>query len=115
MKFTNSMKHETKENSRLVFGVAVKTQSIVITDANILEVETGTTGFRGGDTGHGGRTYFRLQDHASTDMNVRVNGGEWEDLMSGGSVEIAFGGDAELNTFISALEFTLKELKKATR
>lgn len=94
-----------------VDGIEVKTVKAEIVDANILEVEVGTTGHMGGDSGHGGRTYLRLQDNASTDMKVRVNDGDWIDLMSEGPLEIALGGDAELDTFIMALEYAVRMLK----
>lgn len=83
--------------------------------ANILKVTVGSTGYRGGDTGHGGRTYFALEDLGSTDMRVRVNKGEWVEMMSArGPVEIAFGGDCELSTFIEALETAVRVLKEQT-
>lgn len=88
-----------------------------INSANILKVTVGSTGYRGGDTGHGGRTYFALEDLGSTDMRVRVKKGEWIDMMSGideGPVEIAFGGDRELSTFIEALETAVRVLKEQT-
>ena len=78
-----------------------------IVNCNILKVQVGTTGFCGGDTGHGGRTYFSLEDLASTDMTVMVGG----QLFERGKVELYFGGDAELETFIEALEFAAKSLK----
>ena len=92
-------------------NIQFKTENKELIDANILEVEVGTTGHRGGDSGHGGRTYLKLQDHSSTDIRVRVNNGEWQELMSEGPLEIALGGDAELDTFISALEFAVETLK----
>lgn len=95
----------------IVNNIPVDTETQVCTSANILEVEVGTTGYRGGDSGHGGRTYIRLKDLSSTDMQVRVNGGAKTDL-TGGQIEIAFGGDSELETFISALQFALNTLEK---
>ena len=92
-------------------NIQIETESKELVNANILEVEVGTTGYRGGDSGHGGRTYIKLQDHSSTDIRVRVNCGEWHSLMSEGPLEIALGGDAELDTFIDALEFAVKTLK----
>ena len=81
---------------------------------NILRVEVGTTGHCGGDTGHGGRTYFSLADKSSTDMRLRFTKdglkSDWIDMM-GGKIEIAFGGDNELDTFIDALEFAVEQLK----
>ena len=57
--------YEVKENSRILKdGTKITTYSRDIVSCNILEVEAGNTGYRGGDTGHGGRTYFRIQDAA---------------------------------------------------
>ena len=37
-----------------------------------LEVEAGTNGYQGGDSGHGSRTYLRLKDLGSTDIRCNV-------------------------------------------
>lgn len=95
-----------------VDGVKVETISAEIVSANIIEVEVGTTGHCGGDTGHGGRTYFRIKDLASTDMNAKITG---ESCGNAGEVEISFGGDCELDTFIQALEFALTVLKNQSQ
>lgn len=81
-----------------------------IWDANILEVEAGSTGLKGGDSGHGARHYFRIEDTASTDITVNVidGGNGWTK-----GFEVFLGGDTELNTTITALEFILKALKDA--
>ncbi len=95
--------YEVTRDYRLVNGEEVETWKAEFMNANVLEVEAGTTGFKGGDTGHGGRTYFRLKDLGSTDIVARCSDEE---------VEIEFGGDTELQTFIQSLEFTLKVLKE---
>lgn len=53
-------------------GTEISTYTREVISANILEVEAGTTGYMGSDSGHGGRTYFRIQDSASTDMEIRT-------------------------------------------
>lgn len=56
---------EIRENRRVLpDGTEITTYSRDILSANILEVEAGTTGYKGGDSGHGGRTYFRIADAA---------------------------------------------------
>lgn len=97
-------------------NIEVPTKKKTFTDCNVIECEVGTTGHKGGDSGHGGRTYFKLRDLGSTDMRVGVK--EWcAPAFSHNDAEavvIAFGGDSELDTFIDALEFavsTLKEMK----
>ena len=48
---------EIRENRRVLpDGTEITTYSRDILSANILEVEAGTTGYKGGDSGHGGRT-----------------------------------------------------------
>ena len=51
-------------------------------DSNILRAAAGTTGFRGGDSGHGGRTFIELEDLANTDIDFKV-GKEIRDVVSG--------------------------------
>jgi hypothetical protein len=53
--------YEVKENRRkLQDGTEITTYTRDVVSANILEVEAGTNGYQGGDTGHGSRTYFRI-------------------------------------------------------
>ena len=42
-------------------GTEISTYTREVISANILEVEAGTTGYMGSDSGHGGRTYFRIR------------------------------------------------------
>jgi len=103
--YRNGIKHGTVD----VDGVEVQTVKREFTSANIIEVEVGTTGYCGGDSGHGGRTYFRIEDLSSTDMAVKVSGTSCGET---GKVEIMFGGDSELETFIDALEFAAETLRE---
>lgn len=74
----------------------------MFTDACVLEVIVETTGFCGGDTGHGGRTTVSLVDHSSTDME--------RSFVEEGRVEIRMGGDAELRSLIRGLRFAADSL-----
>lgn len=80
--------------------------------ANILQVTVGTNCPAGGDSGHGGRTLFRIKDLGGTDMSVRIDGGE---LQSVGSLDIILGGDSECATFMQALEHALGVLRAQSR
>lgn len=104
---------EVKEDSVVLNdGTHLRTFTREITDANILEVEAGTTGYKGGDSGHGGRTYFRIQDLASTDMRVKTVTdcfGHTDEL------EVVLGGDAELATIIKALKFITRVLEEESK
>lgn len=85
--------YEIKENRlRLTDGTKISTYTRDVVSCNILEVEAGTTGYRGGDTGHGGRTYFRILDAEG--------------------FEVMLGGDCELETMIRALKFITKVLEE---
>ncbi len=75
---------------------------------NTIVAEVATTGYCGGDSGHGGRTYLRLTDADSTDMDVRTS----EDKYGCRTVEIMLGGDSELETFIDALRWAADTLEK---
>lgn len=102
--------YEIKENKRkLNDGKEITTYTRNVVSCNILEVEAGTTGFMGGDTGHGGRTYFRISDLGSTDIEVKSfhdKYGECEGF------EVSLGGDCELETMIRALKFITKVLEE---
>jgi len=80
-------------------------------DSCILRVAAGTTGYRGGDTGHGGRTRIELENVAGADISfkVRERDGEGEKRLI-----INLGGDAELRVIIEALEFIAGVLKNVT-
>lgn len=55
--------YEIKEKRRILNdGTEITTYSREVVSCNILEVEARTTGYKGGDTGHGGRTYFSIKD-----------------------------------------------------
>ena len=66
-------------------------------------------GYRGGDTGHGGRTYFRIKDAACTDMDIHVIRDRFGDAEG---FEVMLGGDCELETMIRALKFITKVLEE---
>jgi hypothetical protein len=82
----------------------IVTKTREFTHAALFEVEVGTTGLRGGDSGHGGRTYLRLKDNGDTDIRISQREGE---------VTLVFGGDAELENLIAGLQFALDVLKDA--
>ena len=72
-----------------------------------LEVEAGTNGYQGGDSGHGSRTYLRIKDLGSTDIRCNVE----TDQFGCDSIEIILGGDAELETIKEALRWMLSVLE----
>jgi|688.fasta_scaffold564041_2 hypothetical protein len=86
----------------------INTASFSFTGFNITVLEVGTNCPQGGDSGHGGRTIFRISDEASTDLRVRINDGIETHAQS---VEIVLGGDSECASFIELLENGLAFLK----
>ncbi|MFR2774411.1 MAG: hypothetical protein ACLTBR_01105 [Anaerostipes sp.] len=103
--------YEIRENRRrLKDGTEITTYARDIYSCNILEVEAGTTGYMGGDTGHGGHTYFRIKDEGGTDMDIRVTRDRFGDAEG---FEVMLGGDCELETMIRALKFITKVLEDA--
>lgn len=103
--------YKIKKNSRtLEDGTKITTYSREVESCNILEVEAGTTG-------HGGRTYFRIQNAANTDMEVHSYTDRYNDYVFGEEcgVEITLGGDCELETMIQALKFIVKVLEDESK
>lgn len=101
--------YEVKSRTRKIKGVDVETWEREIIDANILSVEVGTNGYQGGDAGHGCRTYIRISDEGSTDIDARVIENHYSDTTG---IEITLGGDAELSTIIEAFKFITKVLEE---
>jgi len=82
-------------------------------DACILRATVATTGYQGGDAGHGGQTKIVLDDLGNTDIEASFV----EEVIPtpGGDVlrrlAINLGGDAELRVIIKALRFSADALE----
>ena len=96
--------YEIKRGFKTIDGRQVVTYSRNCVGANMLKAEAGTTGYRGGDSGHGGRTYFSLTDLSGTD--IRASRSRKAD-----GVQVLLGGDSELDTVIEALKFIVQVLE----
>jgi len=94
------------EKERNIDGTIITTFSRDIYNANVLEVEAGTNGYKGGDSGHGSRTYFRIENAGGTDIEAHLIGPYGTD-----GIEVSLGGDCELETIITALKFIIKVLE----
>ena len=94
------------EKERNIDGTTITTFSRDIYNANVLEVEAGTNGYQGGDSGHGSRTYFRIENAGGTDIEAHLIGPYGTD-----GIEVSLGGDCELETIITALKFIIKVLE----
>lgn len=92
-----------KEGSVKVDNIDIRTFSTEIVDACAIGVESGTTGFKGGDAGHGCRTYVRFTPFCGADVDIRED--------NDGSIEIIASGDAELRTLLESFKFVAQELE----
>jgi hypothetical protein len=98
------------EGIRRIGGIDVPTYKREIISANVLEVEAGTNGYQGGDTRHGSRTYFRIENEGGTDIQVHPLGRYGDE-----GFEVTLGGDCELETIITALKFITKVLEDGAK
>jgi hypothetical protein len=97
-----------------VDDIAIETFETEITDACITKFKAGTTGYKGGDSGHGCRTVLEIEDLASTDMRVDVLDENDNILFENdyaNKIKISFGGDAELSNVIEGLKFMIQVLE----
>ena len=85
----------------------ITTYETEIISANALEVEAGTNGYHGGDSGHGSRTYIRIDDICCSDMTVSLT--ECNFGCKGFQIELR--GDCELSTIIDAFKFVVEVLE----
>lgn len=102
------MCEQVVKSRKRIHDKIIPTYRTEIISANVLEVEAGSTGYCGGDSGHGGRTYFRICDLASTDMHTKIIR---DDHNSQIGFEVSLGGDTELDTMIDSLKFILSVLE----
>ena len=99
---------EYKTRLKVVDGEPVRIFVAEINSGNDLRVAVGTTGKRGGDSGHGGRTFLKMTDLAATIGSVTVNQNSAEPFHD---LEIVLEGDSELETFLTALKFAVNRLE----
>jgi hypothetical protein len=69
---------------------------------NCFEFEVGTTGMRGGDAGHGGRTFFRIGAESYLEVDAQPGG-----------VTLIAQGDWELDDMIEGLRFAVEVLEQS--
>lgn len=104
--------YEVLEHQRVLNdGTELTTYTREVISCNLLEVEAGTTGYMGGDSGHGGRTYFRIEDEGATDMEAHTT----VDRYGCSKFEVILGGDCELETIIRALKFITRVLEDGAK
>lgn len=98
---------EVTEEIRNLRNRPVHTFTRLIADDNLLEVEAGTNGFKGGDTSEGSRTFIRIEDQGDTDMKATALG---IDGFEGLTLE--FGGDEGLRSALTAFKFIVRVLEE---
>lgn len=78
-----------------------------------MAVEVSTTGFCGGDSGHGGCTTLKIiNDTGSSCIDAAIDGQEPHDVDE--DVEITVRGDWELEDLMKSLAFALEHLSQVT-
>lgn len=111
-KYIDSIKDVLNNNICGVHGEVVyggKIIPTVTTKTPFTKVTCGTNGYKGGDWGHGSRTYVKVEGGVLSDYEVRKID-EGEDGASSG-FEIAVGGDLELDSMIETFEAIASNLK----
>lgn len=73
-------------------------------------VTCGTNGYKGGDWGHGSRTYVKVEGSGLNGYQIRKIDEDKEGASNG--YEIAVGGDLELDSMIETFEAIASNLKK---
>ncbi len=91
----------------------MRTSTREFSDACILRATVSTTGFCGGDGGHGGHTLIELEDLGSTDISCELSEAPSKGVYK--KVAISLGGDAELRVIIKALRFAADSLEALSR
>lgn len=86
----------------------IRTKTKEICFCNLLEVMVGTNCPQGGDSGHGGRTLFKLANTGGTGWHALVDDIA---ISSFSSISIVMEGDSEAVTLIDALEWAAATLK----
>lgn len=93
--------------------IKVRTFQTTIRSYNQLTVEVGTNCPMGGDSGHGGRTYLRINNDLCTNWRVRLvdERSRTYTVDQPCLLEIILGGDAEHRTLLQALRFAVTVLE----
>ena len=113
-KCVNNIKDALNEKISGEYGEVVyggKVIPTVTTKTPFTTVTCGTNGCKGGDWGHGSRTYVKVEGGVLSDYQIRKIDEDKEHGSSSG-FEIAVGGDCELDSLIETFESIASNLKK---
>lgn len=98
-------KNISNKKYRIVDGIRIPVYSKDFSSYyNSVSVEAGTTGYMGGSTKFGGRTFFKILGDG---MNMSIQKDE-----GGKGFTVKAGGDVELDLLINSLEYILNILKQ---
>lgn len=79
---------------------------------NWFDCAVGTNGYHGGDSGHGGRAYFRLGNIDCDDFVVNeIYKKDMYNNKTLTGIEFQMDGDLEIRSFIKSLEYAVSVLK----
>lgn len=112
-KCINNIKDALNEKISGEYGEVVyggKVIPTVTTKTPFTTVTCGTNGCKGGDWGHGSRTYVKVEGGVLSDYQIRKIDEDKDGSSSG--FEIAVGGDCELDSMIETFEAIASNLKK---
>mgnify|MGYP003532578299 FL=1 len=96
------------EYGEVVYGG--KVIPTVATKTPFTTVTCGTNGYKGGDWGHGSRTYVKVEGGILSEYEIRKI--DEDKYGSSSGFEIAVGGDCELDSMIETFEAIASNLKK---
>ena len=99
-----------KTSSVTVDGYEVPLEIFERESFTISKLTIGTNGFKGGDSGHGSRTYIKLNIDGGNIHCYAKNVGRSNTTFT--TLQIVAGGDDELHALIENLEEATKILKK---
>ena len=101
--------YEITKGEKRINGELVETyfRSVVLPSC-LIEVEAGTTGFRGGGRHAGGRCYLRFSNLNNADFYAQIHENAAGQPVS---VELCFSGDDGLTAILRALDFAGRVLR----
>ena len=112
-KYVNSIKGALNEKIGGEHGEVVYSGKViptVTTKTPFTTVTCGTNGYKGGDWGHGSRTYVKVEGGILSEYEIRKI--DEDKYGSSSGFEIAVGGDCELDSMIETFEAIVSNLKK---
>lgn len=102
------MMHEILEGRRIIEDEAVATWTRKFENPYAVEVEVGTTGFRGRGARDKAKTYIRINNHGCGDIDLAVR----QDPFCVEELEVVIGNDQSLTNTIQILKYITHVLEE---